>query len=405
MLKRALLNRISVATILLLSLTLIAAAAQVVAPAPGKEGEGQKLSLNIYLDETGKTLITGYVQDISGLPFLSASAYRYENDTMQLYALTDALTYKDGDLWSLNLQSGGHYDNYHLTIYLPDNLGLKGINNTAGLQYLLSASNQSLVVDVQGYDIENPGVMIDYQQPLQDGRASNARFHPFALTLALLLSLGFAFYLLSKGRDGDLKSSLDLAQISKASGPEKEIDSEKIAKDDFELPSKGQTYSTGSAIGGTVPDRSDGITGGFSNSSKDPGTGSVNESDENKPLELAENEEGLIQSNDIKPFYLPSPYPEGSAEEASKKEIEVTSEMKAVMETLTPRERAILEALIKAGGRITQSDLRHETGTPRSSLSGILLSLERRKIIIKDKSGCTNVIELSDWFSSKKEPY
>ncbi|MCX6676140.1 MAG: helix-turn-helix domain-containing protein [Methanothrix sp.] len=131
----------------------------------------------------------------------------------------------------------------------------------------------------------------------------------------------------------------------------------------------------------------------------------MNESDENKPLELAENEEGLIQSNDIKPFYLPSPYPEGYAEEASKKEIEVTSEMKAVMETLTPRERAILEALIKAGGRITQSDLRHETGTPRSSLSGILLSLERRKIIIKDKSGCTNVIELSDWFSSKKERY
>jgi uncharacterized membrane protein len=346
---------------------LIAAAAQVVAPAPGKEGPGQKLILNIYLDETGKALITGYVQDISGLPFLSASAYRYENDTMQLYALTDALTYKDGDLWSLKLQSDGHYDDYHLTFYLPDNLGLKGINSTAGLQYLLSASNKSLVMDVQGYDVENPGIIIDYQQAVQDGRASKDSFLPFALILALLLSLGFAFYLLSKDRKSDLKPSFDLAKISKNSEPETEID---IAKN-----------------------------------AKDPAMNGTSGSDENKPLELAENEEGLVQSNDIKPFYLPSPYREGSAEVASKKEIEVTSEMKAVMETLTPRERAILEALIKAGGRITQSDLRHETGTPRSSLSGILLSLERRKIIIKDKSGSTNVIELSDWFSSQKERY
>jgi hypothetical protein len=365
MLKRALLNRISVATILLLSLTLIAAAAQVVAPATVKEGPGKKLILNIYLDETGKALVTGYVQDISGLPFLSASAYRYENDTMQLYALTDALTHKDGDLWSLNLQSGGHYDNYHLTIYLPDNLGLKGINNTAGLQYLLSASNQSLVVDVQGYDIENPGVMIDYQQPLQDGRASNARFHPFALILALLVSFGVAFYLLSKDRKSDLKSALDLAQISKDSELETEIDNAKNAKD--------------------------------------PAMNGTSGSDMNRPLELADKEDGLIQSNDIKPFYLPSPYQEGFAKETSNKEIEVTSEMKAVMETLTPREHVILEALIKAGGRITQSDLRHETGTPKSSLSGILLSLERRKLITKDKSGRTNTIELSGWFLSKKE--
>ncbi len=85
------------------------------------------------------------------------------------------------------------------------------------------------------------------------------------------------------------------------------------------------------------------------------------------------------------------------------KEVEVSSEMAAVMETLTARERAILQALIEAGGRMTQADLRYETGTPKSSLSGILLSLERRKIVIKKEWGRTNVIELSEWFLAKKE--
>jgi uncharacterized membrane protein len=83
--------------------------------------------------------------------------------------------------------------------------------------------------------------------------------------------------------------------------------------------------------------------------------------------------------------------------------IEVSSEMAAVMETLTPRERAVLQALIDRGGRSTQADLRYETRTPKSSLTGIIYSLERRKLITKKEWGRTNVIELSDWFLSKKE--
>jgi hypothetical protein len=365
MLKMGRLNQVIVVTILLSSLTLIAAAAQDAAPAPVKEAAAQKLILNIYLDETGKALVTGYVQDIGGLPFLSASTYRYENDTMQLYALTDALTSKDDDLWSLKLQSGGHYDDYHLTFYLPSDLGLKGINSTVGLQYLLSASNQSLVMDVHGYDVENPGVMIDYQQPLQNGHSRNDSFYPFALALALLLSLGFASYFLWKRHDSERKSSFGLPLISEKSDLENEID------------------NTINAI--------------------DPARNGAGGSDESRPLELTDMDEGLIQSDDIEPFNFPSTHQDGPAEETSRKEIEVTSEMKAVIETLTPRERAILEVLIKAGGKIDQSDLRYETKTPKSSLSGILLSLERRNIIIKDKSGRKNAIELSKWFISKKE--
>ncbi len=40
------------------------------------------------------------------------------------------------------------------------------INTSNGLGYLLSASNESLVADVQGYEVSNPAISIQYQQPL-----------------------------------------------------------------------------------------------------------------------------------------------------------------------------------------------------------------------------------------------
>jgi hypothetical protein len=82
--------------------------------------------------------------------------------------------------------------------------------------------------------------------------------------------------------------------------------------------------------------------------------------------------------------------------------IEITSEMAAVMETLTSRERAVLTALIDRKGRMTQADIRYETRIPKSSLTGIILSLERRKLIIKKEWGRTNIIELSEWFLFKR---
>ena len=88
--------------------------------------------------------------------------------------------------------------------------------------------------------------------------------------------------------------------------------------------------------------------------------------------------------------------------EVKKGEIEITSEIARVMETLTDRERAIVNALLKHNGEMTQADLRYETGIPKSSLTGILRSLERRKIVKKKEWGRTNVIELSEWFLSKK---
>lgn len=52
---------------------------------------------------------------------------------------------------------------------------------------------------------------------------------------------------------------------------------------------------------------------------------------------------------------------------------------------------------------MTQTEMRYETGSPKSSLAMILFSLEKRKLVTKREWGRTNVIELSEWFFSKKE--
>jgi uncharacterized membrane protein len=80
--------------------------------------------------------------------------------------------------------------------------------------------------------------------------------------------------------------------------------------------------------------------------------------------------------------------------------IKITGEMSAVMETLNSRERAVLTILIEHEGLMTQADIRYETRIPKSSLTGIILSLERRKLITKKEEGRTNVIALSEWFLS-----
>ncbi len=137
---------------------------------------GQGLSLNVYLDNTGKALITGYAENVSGLEFLNTSQFRFENDTRQLYALTDGLTTKVGDLWTIRFDARGGFDDYHVTFYLPSDIRLGMINTSTGLGYLLSASNESLVADVQGYEVSNPAISIQYQQPLA-AAGSAARRH------------------------------------------------------------------------------------------------------------------------------------------------------------------------------------------------------------------------------------
>ena len=164
---------------------------------------GQSLILNVYLDNAGKALVTGYAEDVSGLAFLADSQFRFENDSHQLYALTDDLTAKVGDLWTLSFDAIGSFDDYRVTFYLPSETSLGEINASQGLGYLLSASNESLVADVQGYEVSDPRISIQYQQPLAANGSSLPSLPPgypgegaaliMLLIAAALLVAGFGF--------------------------------------------------------------------------------------------------------------------------------------------------------------------------------------------------------------------
>jgi predicted transcriptional regulator len=276
----------------------------------------KELNLNIYVDETGKALVMGYVErediDSNTLPFLELSEYIYDNDTNQLYAFTNALTCKYGGRWSINFTTDAYacYTEYHTIFYLPCGVMLGKISCSQGLAHSTAISNDSFIVDVQGCNVESPVTIIEYQQPLDEtggeGIDSGSGFRFGYLSLAIALA------------------ALTLALI--------------IA------------------------------------------------------IAIARMKKGGE-----------SPRHEGGTTAVKRVVIETTADMLRVMETLTDRERAIINALLKHNGEMTQTDLRYETEIPKSSLTGIIRSLERRKIIIKKERGRMNVIELSDWFLSKGE--
>lgn len=263
----------------------------------------KQLILNVYVDEAGKALVTGYVEqeDIDSFRFLKTSEYLYENDTNQLYALTNALTWKSGDNWGLNFTTYAYYTEYHTIFYLPGDVKLGRIECSEGVDYFVSASNESIVIDMQGYDVESPMTTIEYRQPLRENGGEGTGFEyllPITAAISVLLAIALIIAIVKMKRREDNRDE--------------------------------------------------------------------------------------------------------KADTVKKGEIEITSEMARVMETLTDRERSIVNALIKHNGEMTQADLRYETEIPKSSLSGILRTLDRRKIIRKKEWGRTNVIELSEWFVRKK---
>jgi uncharacterized membrane protein len=397
------------------AVTLVFVAAFLAMSAHAQESDvtvGQSLILNVYLDNAGKALVTGYAEDVSGLAFLANSQFRFENDSHQLYALTDDLTAKVGDLWTLSFDAKGSFDDYRVTFYLPSETSLEEINASLGLGYLLSASNESLVADVQGYEVYDPRISILYQQPLAANGSSLPPLPGYPgegaalimlLIAATLLVAGFGFAVfLQRKRRSSIASPIedDLAvQGAIANGKAKDTT---IAP----LPEKldmAAAPDTPCAAIEALPS--------FEVDSRLPPT----EEDDGVFLPEASqtalaNEPGCIE---------PSPRQADELESATTREtptasqlplepsvknvIVVSSEMEAVMQTLTARERAVMSTLIDHGGRMTQADIRYDTGTPKSSLTGILISLERRKLVSKKEWGRTNIIELSDWFLSKKE--
>lgn len=297
----------------------------------------KQLILNIYVDETGKALVTGYVEqeDVEAFAFLETSSESeciYENDTNQLYALTNALTWKYGDRWVMNFTTNSCYAEYHTTFYLPGNVRLAKIECSHGLDYFVMSSNKSFVVDIQGYDVETPMTSIEYQQPLKETETGGADggFWSGVSSKYLIPIVGLSVLA--------LVLALIIA-ITKIKGV-------KDAKQNIGINTNTDT-DTGS------------------NTNTD--TGSI------EHTETPRTEKGAIA---------------------------ITSEMARVMETLTDRERAVVNALIKYGGGMFQVDIRYETEIPKSSLTAILRSLEKRKLIKKKEWGRTNLIILSEWFLS-----
>ncbi len=335
------------AGLLLIPITMDSASGQ-------REVAGNNLSLDIYLYNTGNTLIAGYVDNIEGLTFLMPARYtpNYTSKYMfdhQLYAWTDTLTSKQGKAWRLMFSPLGLYDDYHVVFHLPGNLMLGRINISKGLSYLVLASNDSLVVDVQGYSVRDPTISVEYQQLLEEhppddininsSSYNNSSFNRLPIVGAMfIIAVGLAFvFVITRRKDKLQPKEMDPPEAAKPCGPLESID-------------------------------------------------------DNQQADI-NNEEKELNGATL----LMEPQTESVS-----KTIEVSGEMKAVMETLTPRERAILETLIKHGGRMTQLEIRYETNSPKSSVAMILISLEKRKLITKKEWGRTNVVELSEWFLSRK---
>lgn len=425
-------------------LSLFIAAALVFLPAYAQDSGssvGQRLIVNVYLDSAGKALVTGYAEDVSGLAFLNNSQFRFENDSHQLYALTDGLTAKVGDLWTLNFAAQGSFDDYRVTFYLPSETSLGEINVSQGLGFLLSASNESLVADVQGWVVSNPRISIQYQQPLAANGSSLPSAPPLLpggypgggaalimllIAIALLVAgFGFAVYLQKKRRSlsespvnlagGSIAG--EMAEAAKGTSISNQAERPHIAGPP-DLPSAvAQAEAASSIEGDSRPASSPEDDAVFLSEASQPplanGPGGKDSfpTQEAEPEDIesldglsAESESANDQEVPVAAATLPSASPATApAQPSMKNGIAVSSEMEAVMQTLTARERAVMSTLIDHGGRMTQAEIRYETGTPKSSLTGILISLERRKLVSKKEWGRTNIIELSDWFLAKKE--
>ena len=404
---------------------------------------GQSMVLNVYLDNSGKALITGYAEDVSGLAFLNNSQFRFENDSHQLYALTDRLTVKAGDLWTLSFDAAGSFHDYRVTFYLPSETKLGEINISQGLGYLLSASNESLVADVQGYEVSDPVISIDYRQQLASNGSSLPPLPPaypgegaalvMLIIAAALLMAGFGFAVFLQRKRRGLMAAPSAVSIE---NPVEKTISAPLARETADSSSLGKPDLTVPDL--TVPADLPAAAKEASSEASNAGALSSPEDDgvllsETQQVDI-ENEPGKIEtpspsaldeanvqtdvpediSEDLSQTEVSHPsaseknqkFADAGAQpanESTRKVIVVSSEMDAVMQTLTARERAVMSTLIEHGGRMTQAEIRYETGTPKSSLTGILISLERRKLVSKKEWGRTNIIELSDWFLSMKE--
>jgi len=120
--------------------------------------------LDVYLDSEGRALIVGYLETdrLDDLAFLGGSEYAHDEVTGELYAKSDGLTSAQGDGTWIEFEAGADWNEVHLAFYLPAHAGLLAVSCSEGLEYSVIEAEDSLKVEVLGYEVEGIEVVIDY---------------------------------------------------------------------------------------------------------------------------------------------------------------------------------------------------------------------------------------------------
>jgi uncharacterized membrane protein len=188
--------------ILLTILVTCAHAQEAISEQPINEGQitEEQILLNGYVDLSGNVLLTGYAtpESLYYMPFLYGTNYSFDNNSDQLYAVTDRLTSKNADTWILNFSLDGYYSDYSVTFYLPPGSQITKFDIQPQLNYQVQVKEDSLILSVHGYRTISPWITVDYKLPPAEvqGQQNGQITSPSSILLILLLVAGatFAFY-------------------------------------------------------------------------------------------------------------------------------------------------------------------------------------------------------------------
>jgi len=135
----------------------------------GADGEGGagavagSIVLDVYVEAEGRALIVGYLEaEPEGLAFLEGAELFYDEDTRELYAKSSGLTSTLGNETRLEFEADLGWNECHLAFYLPKDAVMLAVSCSEGLEYTFSKTEDSLKVEVLGYEVEGIEVVIDY---------------------------------------------------------------------------------------------------------------------------------------------------------------------------------------------------------------------------------------------------
>ncbi len=160
--------------------------------------EGQ-IALDGHVEISGQVVLTGYAtfESLYYMPFLNGTQYTFDNNTNQLYAVSDMLTSKKADTWSLNFSLDGYYSDYSMTFYLPKGSQIRRFEASPELHYIFEVKDDSLVMFIQGFRVDSPWVELDYKLSNVESQSNVLTTYKYpAILLIVVLIAGtiFAFY-------------------------------------------------------------------------------------------------------------------------------------------------------------------------------------------------------------------